>query len=65
MIQNAQEARTFADSIKEPEYVIVSPEMVAAGVWRLEELPYELLTNRNYVVEQVYMAMEYERRSAE
>jgi hypothetical protein len=51
----------FLESIKEPEYVIVTDEMGKAGLDQLSELPrdeYPL-----YLVEAIYMAMEYERRS--
>ncbi len=53
----------FLASIKEPEYVIVSPEMEAAGVDRLEELASSLFTDRRHLVHAIYCAMEYERRS--
>ena len=43
-------AKAFRASIKEPEYVTVTPEMEEAGVERLEELAAELLTDRRYVV---------------
>jgi hypothetical protein len=59
----AKEAEAFRASIKEPEYVVVTPEMEAAGVERLEELASELLSDRRYVVQAVYRAMEHEQRS--
>jgi hypothetical protein len=57
----AEERERFLESIKEPEYVCVTDEMVAAGLDRLSELP----RNRDpaYVVQAIYTAMEYERRS--
>ncbi|MDQ6867905.1 MAG: hypothetical protein M3178_05725 [Pseudomonadota bacterium] len=51
----------FLESIKEPEYVFVTDEMVAAGLDRLSELPRD--EDQAYVVQAIYMAMEYERRS--
>jgi hypothetical protein len=51
----------FRDQIREPEYVIVTPEMVSAGLDRLSDLPRD--EDPAYLVEAVYMAMEYERRS--
>jgi hypothetical protein len=63
----AQEAKAmtakerFLESIKEPEYVIVTDEMVKAGLDELSELPRD--EDPSYLVEAIYMAMEYERRS--
>lgn len=63
----AQEAKAmtakerFLESIKEPEYVVVTDKMVEAGLDRLSELPRD--EDPIYVVQAVYMAMEYERRS--
>jgi hypothetical protein len=63
----AQEAKSmtakerFLESIKEPEYVIVADEMVKAGLDQLSELPRD--GDPLYLVEAIYMAMEYERRS--
>jgi hypothetical protein len=63
----AQEAKSmtakerFLESIKEPEYVIVADEMVKAGLDQLSELPRD--EDPLYLVEAIYMAMEYERRS--
>jgi hypothetical protein len=65
MAQETTDAKSvFLKTIKEPEYVIVSPEMEAAGVDRLEELASSLFSNRRYLVHAIYCAMEYERRSA-
>jgi hypothetical protein len=63
----AQEAKSmtakerFLESIKEPEYVFVTDEMIEAGLDRLSELPRD--RDPVYVVQAIYMAMEYERRS--
>jgi hypothetical protein len=56
-----KEAHGFAASIKEPDYVVASPEMIQAGIERLRDLADE--TDESYLVRAVYMAMEYERRS--
>ena len=57
------EAEAFKASVKEPRYVIVSSEMVAAGVERLDEMLSELRSDPEHLVQAIYMAMEYERRS--
>ncbi len=44
MAQEAKEIEAkarFVDSIKEPEYVVVTPEMVAAGLDRLSGLTHD------------------------
>jgi hypothetical protein len=61
MAQETAEKQAFLASIKEPEYVIVSSAMTAAGLERLRDLRDE--TDLAFIVDSVYMAMEYERRS--
>jgi hypothetical protein len=56
-----KETHGFASSIKEPDYVIASPEMIQAGTERLHDLALE--ADESYIVRAIYMAMEYERRS--
>jgi hypothetical protein len=64
MAEKTTDAKSvFLEAIKEPEYVIVSPEMEAAGVDRLEELASSLFSDRRHLVHAIYCAMEYERRS--
>ena len=54
-------ASNFREQIREPEYAIVTPEMVAAGLDELSDLPRD--EDPAYLVEAIYMAMEYERGS--
>jgi hypothetical protein len=61
MSEQATEKERFLESIKEPEYVVVTDEMVAAGVRALRDFLFG--DDLKDVVWDIYTAMEYERRS--